>query len=746
MEINKNRRPVNKLRPLYFWGISIILCLPILTWSPLFFPPDWGKAIVFRVIMSVLLFAFCYQFLYQKEQLNRQKIKDVIKNKVAWLVFALLLIYFVASIFSVDPLFSFWGSPLRSGGVVNFVFYIFFAFLVLFVSEKEDYKKYATCALSMGVFISLLALTQYYGFFKNFIASKADRPSATIGNPIFFGIYLLLMIFLSVAFAIEEKNKYKKIFYTASSIIFFISIIISGSRACWASLLLGIIFFLFFYPSKKKWIKGAIMVILIVACCYVAYSNTINKYPQFLENNKIFHSVNSRVSIKAFFQDARFPAWEAGVKAVLDKPVLGYGIENFYVGFDKYFFSDIGAEWWDRAHNILIQTAADAGIPAAIIYLAIFGVLLWQLQKQKKTENALLCLALQTTLLCYFIANFFSIDCFPTYMLFYFIISFAVATCLLENPENSTTANFNRKQWHKPIFVVVGGLVTIIFLWQYNLLPLIVVERANEASSYVDQKKCDNALTELEDQLSKHSFVDAYIRLKYVNALSVCAGYYPDKNLEYANKGIPLLKEAGEIQPLYSRTWLSLGGFLTSVANSETNPTKKAELVKEALYYFDKAEALTPGHQTILIERIKLDLVLGNLEQAVKDSEKCIILGENYGECYWVKAAAEIRLNQNSKAEEDLAIAFSKGFEPKDVNYYELIEAYTPQENYVKLAWVYEKLIEKNTTVAEYHSSLAYMYYKLGEYQKAREQALEFARLMPEAQDEVDAFLKLLPN
>jgi outer membrane protein assembly factor BamD (BamD/ComL family) len=49
-------------------------------------------------------------------------------------------------------------------------------------------------------------------------------------------------------------------------------------------------------------------------------------------------------------------------------------------------------------------------------------------------------------------------------------------------------------------------------------------------------------------------------------------------------------------------------------------------------------------------------------------------------------------------------------------------------------------------SIPQFHSSLAFAYAKMGESVKARYEAEMFLRLMPEAKDEVDAFLKTRPQ
>lgn len=69
----------NRLKQLFLKGFLLILALPLLNWPPWFSPPDWGKTIVFRIAMSILI------FLRRKHLLKYAKVFVEIENQnIGW--------------------------------------------------------------------------------------------------------------------------------------------------------------------------------------------------------------------------------------------------------------------------------------------------------------------------------------------------------------------------------------------------------------------------------------------------------------------------------------------------------------------------------------------------------------------------------------------------------------------------------------------------------------------------------------
>ncbi len=734
-KINENN---NGLRFLQLIGFYIILALPILLIPPYFFPADWGKAIVFRSILSILLFTFAYQFLYKKAGFP---IKRLLNNKIVRALGALFFIYLLASIFSVDPLFSFWGSPYRSGGFVNFAFYFIFAFAIfVFFKNRKDWEKAWIFSISIGALVSLLAIFQYYGLFNITIAGQ---PASTLGNPILLAIYLLLLSFPTLSFAINEpldssEDKIRKIFYIASLLIFLFAILISGTRAVYLGIFVGVLFFLLAYPKKLKKIKIGIAIFLILVFGIILYANIHPQLPEVLQN-RATQGLIGQLSIKKALNDGRFGEWKIAVKEVIDRPILGWGPENFSVGFDKnYDPMTTSSPWWDRAHNILLETGADAGILGIVAYLALFVVLFWQLQKTKhKSEDVntkIVINGIEATLLGYLAANFFSFDSSTTYLILFLIVAYILHLTSTEpaeiNPKKPSGIYI--KPWIKSVVIFVLFCMLVIFLWQYNFVPFQINAEINKANTLADQKLCDKAFSTLDNVLPQHSFLDSYFILQYVEAEKTCSAFYPGNNLAYTQKGIALLNEAIKIQPLFTRFWLFLGDLTTTLADNENNASAKNNLLQQAGDYFNKGLQLAPNHQELFTGEADLKIVAGDYKSAEDYSQKCIVLNPSLGDCYFYLGLAQIYLKDNIDAKKNIQTAGDKGYAiNSEQNLIQIANAYGSFPDYQNLAPIFEKLILINQTNIQYHSYLSLIYTKLGEYDKAKQEENIVSQLSP---------------
>ncbi len=139
-------------------------------------------------------------------------------------------------------------------------------------------------------------------------------------------------------------------------------------------------------------------------------------------------------------------------------------------------------------------------------------------------------------------------------------------------------------------------------------MPFFVNARINQAEILSKNKNCDPALSIIDKLLNQHSFLDSYIRMEYVEITKTCQEFYPEKTSEYIKKDFELIKEAVKIQPTYTRYWIALGNFASTL-----------NLFEEANNYFNKALELAPNHNEIFADRLNTDIALKNYNNLILD-------------------------------------------------------------------------------------------------------------------------------
>ncbi len=750
----------SKLHWVYLLGFFIIIALPLLSLPPWFSPPDWGKTIVFRIVLSILIFLFLWQFV-----LNRNKNLEISeklsfllskKNLIFWLLISLFGIHLLATIFSLDPNFSLWGSPYRSGGFVNFAFCIIFAILTFLILKKEDWQKILNFAILIGVLVSLVAIFQWQGLFKDIIIEYGTRPPSTLGNPIMLAIYLLLLSFLTLSFGIQEKKLTKKVFYFSALFLFIFVILLTYSRAAYLGLAVGFLWFLFAYPKRLALVKVLTGILLILGIYGIYYINTQPQLPEFIQENKLLKGITGRLSIERALQNPRISGWKVSWEALKDRPILGYGPENFAIGFDKHYDPSLpGIEkipggfdnWWDRAHNFVFDISVTAGIPALLIYLLLFGVLFFELQKAKKKDSSqtLIHHGIQATFLAYLTANFFSFDAFSSYLISFLLIGFSLRLTSHPAPTPEQIQERNKPSKKKiqraGLWKFILFALLVWFIWSFNIKPFQINSQINLADHLAKNGRCDLALEIMEKILPQRSFLDGYLRLFYVGIINQCID---TKDLAEARslvqKVVKISKENTKIMPYYTRNWLLLGQY-----NNILMENWGEETGAEAESALEKAHQLSPKRQEVLTEWIKTNLLIGQYQRAKEKSDECIGLNEKFAGCWWLKGLGYVYLDDLEKADYYLKIAAEKHYPVKSkASWLELARAYIKIKNYPRLAEAFTALIKLEPDNAQHYASLAFVYRELGQTEEARKQALKIIELFPEYQKQAEEFLKTL--
>ena len=668
-----NEEKKNGLYRIYLIGFFLILALPLISSPVLLHPTAWGKAIFFRIIISILIFLFIYQLLYKKNNNTYSTIVLYVLQKKSrvfwsfWLLIALFLVFLLATIFSLDPRFSFWGSPLRGDGFLNLGLIIIFSILIFLILKKSDWQKIWDFSILIGLLVSTIALFQKFNIFGSFIKYFGSRPPGTMGGPIFLGLYLLLLLFITFSFFLKEKGGKKRLFYLLASLLFVYVIYLTGSRAAYFGLFIGLTYFILTFPKKNK-----LIIFLKILFIILSLSGTYGFYYLNLHN-----LIPGRFSIKMAADDPRFSAWLISIEAIKDYPFRGYGPENFSIAFDKYyspslpFISKEWGSWYDRAHSFIFEITATAGIPALIIYFGLFAVLFWQLQKLKDNPNLqikskstnIIIHGVQATFFAYLSANLFSFDVFSTYLILFLIIGYSLS--LIRDPglgKLTETRVSEELKPGKPLILSSLLIFLIFFIWFGCLKPLNINAEINLADRYLRTNQCRRALEKMEaDVLPTNSVINSYAKLKYVEMVENCNVQMPGLKKSLAPKIISLLEEVKEIRPYYTRTYILLGKYNNIlIENKDYFKINDIEEIKEkADSYFEKASQLSPNREDVVSGQIQNDIILEQYQSAREKTQECLRLNPESKYCRWLRIISNLYLGEIERVHEEIEKGFN---------------------------------------------------------------------------------------
>jgi len=344
-------------------------------------------------------------------------------------------------IFSQSSYQSFWGSYSRKMGYLTWLhFFVFFLILFFNLKGKEQIKRILKTILFSSLAVITYGLCQFLGF--DFVdwyepASQTFRVFSTIGQPNFFGSWLLLVIPIIIWFLIHISEKFKKDKNVKQqvnkalviSLLFFavFSLALTQSRGAWIGFFFSFFFFSIIYNFLQKQKRLAILLVTLLAIIMVftVYMN-FNPLPLKSADPFLVSRLKSLTALRhSVTGQTRIMDWVIALDLIKQRPILGYGLETQSFNFVKYY----EPEWAlverinvyaDRAHNDFLDTALVSGILGLLSYLFLIGsVFYFGLKNVFKNKSQLTVLVLLTGLFGYFISLQFSFHVIPTAIYFW---------------------------------------------------------------------------------------------------------------------------------------------------------------------------------------------------------------------------------------------------------------------------------------------------------------------------------------
>ena len=352
----------------------------------MFFPYITGKNFIFRILVELMLLA--YVVLAAREPKYRPK-----SSPLMWAVCGFVLWMGLATILSVDPVKSFWSNFERMDGYITVlhVFALFIMASAVLTAEKwwDKFFNVFILATALQGVDALFQLLHIFGFTPS--SQSGARIDTTFGNAIYVAVFMLFGVFITLYMLTRERKTWLQSLYGIALVLEGVALFYSQTRGALLGVVLGLIVAGVYigwratqseWKMLRMWSLGLLAAIVLLGGGFFALRNT-----SFVQHSPTLERIAS-ISLSDKTTQARFTIWEdMAIPGAMEKPIFGWGQENFNFVFNKYYVASMydQEQWFDRTHNEFLDWLVSGGIPAFLLYAAFFVLSLWAIVRSSLT-------------------------------------------------------------------------------------------------------------------------------------------------------------------------------------------------------------------------------------------------------------------------------------------------------------------------------------------------------------------------
>lgn len=344
----------------------------------MFFPYITGKNFVFRIIVEIT--AVFYIILALREPKYRPR-----ASWLMWAVIAFVGWMAVATLTSVDPIKSFWSNFERMEGYVGLLhLFAFFVIAGAVLNVEKLWDRFFNTSIGASLVMGVYALMQGLQLFGLHPSSQSGaRADATFGNATYLAVYMLFNIFLTLFMLARGRIRTgMQIFYGLALAFQVTGLYFTQTRGALLGAVGGLIVAAIWIAWRAKRAEhtrlrraalGGLVATVVVAGAFVAFREPLKD---------MGGTIGRLASISFEEKTTRsrlFSIWPMALQGAAERPVTGWGQENFSYVFNAHYTPDMWdqEQWFDRAHNQFLDWMIAGGFLAFLLYASFFGLAAW---------------------------------------------------------------------------------------------------------------------------------------------------------------------------------------------------------------------------------------------------------------------------------------------------------------------------------------------------------------------------------
>ncbi len=397
------------------WLAAVIL-VPVFfnVYSSRIFEPD--KIAILRTLSLIIIGAWIVKLIDERgvlfEQLDPGDAgwKSILKIPLIAPVLALSVLYVIATIFSINPQVSLFGSYQRlQGTYTTFSYLVIFAAIVGNLRKRNQVERLVTVIILTSLPVVLYGVLQRYKIDPiPWGGDTSIRIAANMGNSIFVAAYLIMVFPLTIGRIVDSfrsilADEQSPVVHVmrATAYVFIaalqvIAVYMSGSRGPALGWMAGS-FFLFLLLSlywNKRWLTILTVGVALALGVFLLVFNIENGPLETLRSSPAVGRFGNLLNAESNSALVRKYIWQGAAELVtpheplkypdgredtinIVRPLIGYGPESMYVAYNPFYVPELANVERrnaspDRSHNETWDSLVITGVLGIIVYLILF--------------------------------------------------------------------------------------------------------------------------------------------------------------------------------------------------------------------------------------------------------------------------------------------------------------------------------------------------------------------------------------
>ncbi len=703
-----------------------------------FFPFITGKNFIFRILIEVAIVGYVLLALRDPKYRPRPSL-------LMWSVLGLFVWVGLATIFSVDPIKSFWSNFERMEGYVTLIhLFAWFVMVGAVMTAENLWDRFFNFAIVLSGAMGFNALMQLMGWVS--ISSQSGaRVDTTFGNATYLAVYMLFSIFITLYMIARRHAEgrlapWKQALWGITLVLQFAALYNTQTRGALLGAIGGLIIAalwvaIFARTPQLKLLRrislGALGAIALLMVVFFAIRDTA-----FVKNSQTLNRLASISADDTTVQSRLLYIWPMALKGIGDKPVLGWGQENFNYVFNANYKPEMYKQeaWFDRAHNQFLDFGIAGGIPALLLYVALFALAawaIWRSQLSVPAQGALLGL-----LAGYAFNNLFVFDNLVSFVYFFAILAYLHSVSRKELPGYMF---LSRPVSERGLAIAAPVLVIGIMTAAWAINAPGIARASGLVSALGAQGSSQDRIALFADTLqggpwptSPLGYQEAVEQVSQFTATTVYdSSIDPSIKQQYITLASDHLTKLMAQRKGDARLELFMGTLLAQYGAYE-----------QALQFLNLAESHSPGKQQILMQIGLTQMKMGQSAAAIETFRKAFEEAPDYDTARILFAGAYYAAGDTAKG--DALIVEKWGSTVVDND--QLVTAYLTTKQYSRAAAIWQMRIDKDPKNVELYLQLARVYLTAGDKAKTIAELRKVSQIQPALAGQVEALIKQVEN